>query len=468
MYNVLGDNPARTQYVSEQLAFNEMNLVAGNNRTRLQGTISSGTGVYTELTNDIVISLDCNQAGRLMNLENAYLVADITNYNESIINLPGKIGTLGLISECTVQTNSGVQFSYFRDQNVLQAIEICKRVDSQYLSSWGSGMFGTAIDDFEGAEFAAAVDGVPVADGTVTLIIPFTLSSFFKSVIPKWGNEQIQIRIKLADAKTAYIGTGIVSGSMRYTNLKFVYETVDIPPEIFNKFVTAKNNTYTISGKDWYSTSATIPEGNTAIQIQIPINRACVSKVIACLRTTDDIILPLKNSLCSRNRGGYTESYLIYDGKSYPLLTVSSKATSVAEQLAEMMINNGNHLLNIPSAFINESIVTYAVADDVATPLSIGNKFMVDKALGDEAANSGYAFYEFYLGNSLENDDTTYSGLQVSNSTLSLVLGKVQVLMLHKLLISLLNTNPNILYLVDSGKLNIKNKYLIYNILWIL
>ena len=404
-----------------------MNLVAGNNRTRLQGTISSGTGVYTELTNDIVISLDCNQAGRLMNLENAYLVADITNYNNNLVNLPGKIGTLGLISECTVQTNSGVQFSYFRDQNVLQAIEICKRVDAQYLSSWGSGMFGTAIDDFVGAEFAAAVNGVPVAAGTVTLIIPFTLSSFFKSVIPKWGNEQIQIRIKLANPKTAYVvGDGLVigDGSMRYSNLKFVYETVDIPPDIFNKFVNAKNNTYTISGKDWYSTSATIPEGNTGIQIQIPINRACVSKVIACLRTTADIIDPEKFSLCSRNRGGYTESYLIYDGKSYPLLTVSSKATSVAEQLAEMMINNGNHLLNIPSAFINESIVTYPVEDGAATQLSIGNKFMVDKALGSEAITSGYAFYEFYLGNSLENDDTTYSGLQVSNSTLSLVLGK--------------------------------------------
>ena len=431
MYNVLGDNPARTQYVSEQLAFNEMNLVAGQNRTRKLGSISSGTAEYTELSNDIIISLDCRQAGKIMNLENSYLVVDITNYNNNIVYLPGKIGTLGLISEMTVQTNSGVQFSYFRDQNVLQAIEICKRVDTQYLSSWGNALFGTAIDDMKGTSFAAATLGVPATaalGGTRTLIIPFSLSNFFKSVIPMWGEEQIQIRIKLADPRLAYVSTAITVGSMGYSNLKFVYETVDIPPEIFNKFVTAKNNTYTISGKDWYSVSASIPATNTGIQIQIPIQRACVSKVIACLRTTANLSDPTKNALCSRNRGGYTESYLIYNGQSYPLLTVASSVTSVAEQLAEMMINNGNHLLNIPSSFINESNVVItspaAAGAGACAVTSSGNKFLADLATGVDAANSGYAFYEFYLGNSLENDDTTYSGLQVSNSTLSLVLGK--------------------------------------------
>ena len=417
MYNVLGDNPARTQYVSEQLAFNEMNLVAGQNRTRKLGTISSGTGAYSSLTNDIIISLDCRQAGKIMNLENSYLVVDINNTDATPIYLPGKLGTSAIISEMTVQTNSGVQFSYFRDYNVLMAVEMCKRVDTQYLSSWGNAMFGTAIDDMAGGVIAAA--------GTSTYIIPFSLSNFFKSVIPMWGEEQIQIRIKIADPRTVYIGdTALTTSQVTYTNLKFVYETVDIPPEIFNKFVTAKNNTYTISGKDWYSTSSTITQANTGINIQIPIQRACVTKVLACLRTTADIIEPLNNSLCSRNRGGYTESYLIYNGQSYPLLTVASSASSIAEQLAEMMINNGNHLLNIPSSFINESVVTYPVANTAATATAGTNKFLADLATGLDAANSGYAFYEFYLGNSLENDDTTYSGLQVSNSTLSLVLGR--------------------------------------------
>ena len=421
MYNVLGDNPARTQYVSEQLAFNEMNLVAGQNRTRKLGTISSGTGAYSSLTNDIIISLDCRQAGKIMNLENSYLVVDINNTDATPIYLPGKLGTSAIISEMTVQTNSGVQFSYFRDYNVLMAVEMCKRVDTQYLSSWGNAMFGTAIDDMKGGAIAAA--------GTSTYIIPFSLSNFFKSVIPMWGEEQIQIRIKIADPRTVYIGdTALTTSQVTYTNLKFVYETVDIPPEIFNKFVTAKNNTYTISGKDWYSTSSTITQANTGINIQIPIQRACVTKVLACLRTTANIIEPLNNSLCSRNRGGYTESYLIYNGQSYPLLTVASSASSIAEQLAEMMINNGNHLLNIPSSFINESNVVVtspaAAGAGACAVTSSGNKFLADLATGLAAETSGYAFYEFYLGNSLENDDTTYSGLQVSNSTLSLVLGK--------------------------------------------
>ena len=421
MYNVLGDNPARTQYVSEQLAFNEMNLVAGNNRTRLLGTISSGTGAYSSLTNDIIISLDCRQAGKIMNLENAYLALDINNADAVDIYLPGKLGTSAIISEMTVQTNSGVQFSYFRDQNQLMAIEMCKRVDTQYLSSWGNAMFGTAIDDMKGGKIAAT--------GTSTYIIPFSLSSFFKSVIPMWGDEQIQIRIKIADARTVYIGdAGLLASQVTYTNLKFIYETVEIPPAIFDKFVTAKNNTYTIAGKDWYSTSATITAMNTGIQIQLPIQRASVSKVIACLRTTGDVIDPVKNSLCSRNRGGYTESYLMYGGKAYPLNTVSSTASSIAEQLAEMMINNGNHLLNIPSSFINESnvVITTPVAAGAGPCVvtSSGNKFLTNLATGVDSSTSGYAFNEFYLGNSLENDDSTYSGLEVSNSTLSLVLGK--------------------------------------------
>ena len=302
----------------------------------------------------------------------------------------------------TISTNSRTQFSYFRDYNVLMAIELAKHVDSQYLDSWGAGMFGMSSIDMIGATWATAT--------TKTLVIPLHLSNVLK-LFPMWGNESIEIRLKIADPRTVYIGnaTGgadpLLQGQVTYSNVRFIYETVEIPPDSFNAFVKAKNNIYTISGKDWYSTVASIPDANTAINIQIPINRACISKVIVALRTTSNVTAPDKNSLCSRNRGYYTESYLIYNGTNYPLLTVKSSATSVAEMLAELAINNGNHLMNISSAFVNE-----------------GGSFATQLAAADTTDNSGYAFYEFYLGNSLENDDSTYSGLRVDNSTLALVL----------------------------------------------
>ena len=212
--------------------------------------------------------------------------------------------------------------------------------------------------------------------------------------------------MKIADARTVYIGdANLATSQVQYSNLKFVYESVEIPTEIFNKFVSAKNNTFTIAGKDWYSTTSTIPANNTAITIQIPINRACISKVIAVLRTTINIIDPVKVSVCSRNRSNYTESYLIYNGASYPLLTVKSTATSVAEMLAELMISNGKNLLNLSGSFINED-----------------EKFITAEGAADANATTSYGFYEFSLESGMENNDTTYSGLRVDNSTLSLVL----------------------------------------------
>ena len=399
MYNPLSDSAPRTQYVSEMLSLSDMLLVAGQNRTRKLGTISSGTGIYTANTNDIIISLDCNQPGKILNLANSYLVADITNTNAEAIKFQGKGGTHMIISELTISTNSGVQFSYFRDYNVLMGVEMAKSVDINYLDSYGRGMFGLGDGDFDGGAQIAA-------DGTKTFIIPFCLSNFIKQVVPMWGIEQLQIRIKIANARTVYIGdASLESGEVQYSNLKFVYESVEIPPESFNKFVSAKNNTFVIAGKDWYSTSSTIPEDNTAITIQIPINRACISKVIAVLRTTVNILDPVKVSVCSRNRSNYTESYLMYNGVSYPLLTVKSSATSVAEMLAELMISNGKNLLNVSGAFINDT-----------------DKFITAAGAATSNATTSYGFYEFSLESGLENNDTTYSGLRVDNSTLSLVL----------------------------------------------
>ena len=79
MNNSLSDNAPRTLYMGEQMLFNPMALATGENRTRKLGTISSGAGTYSDLTTDLIITINCNQMGRLGNFENAYLVADINN-----------------------------------------------------------------------------------------------------------------------------------------------------------------------------------------------------------------------------------------------------------------------------------------------------------------------------------------------------------------------------------------------------
>ena len=94
MYNPLSDSAPRTQYVSEMLSLSDMNLVAGQNRTRKLGTISSGTGIYTSNTNDIIISIDCNQPGKILNLANSYLVVDITNTDGAAIKFQEEVGLI--------------------------------------------------------------------------------------------------------------------------------------------------------------------------------------------------------------------------------------------------------------------------------------------------------------------------------------------------------------------------------------
>lgn len=299
MNNSLSDNAPRTLYMGEQMLFNPMALATGENRTRKLGTISSGAGTYSDLTTDLIITINCNQMGRLGNFENAYLVADINNTNEASVFLPGRGGTHMIIYSMTIAPSTGQKFSDVQNYNVLMGIELAKHVDTQYLNSWGAGMFGMAEDDIGGAEI--------VTGGSKTLVIPFHLSSALK-LLPMWGQESIEIRLKIADPRTVYIGNAnLAQGEVTYSNVKFIYETVDIPPDIFKSFVAHKKDTYVISGKDWYSMTATIPANNTDIEIQIPINKASVSKVILALRTTANIIAPAKKSLCSKNRGFYTE-----------------------------------------------------------------------------------------------------------------------------------------------------------------
>ena len=90
MYNPMSDNGPRTQFMGDQLRFDPMHPVVGENRVRRLGTISSGSGSYTDLTNDIVITIDCKQVGKLINFENSYLTVDITNSNAAAVRFLGR------------------------------------------------------------------------------------------------------------------------------------------------------------------------------------------------------------------------------------------------------------------------------------------------------------------------------------------------------------------------------------------
>jgi len=50
--------------------------------------------------------------------------------------------------------------------------------------------------------------------------------------------------------------------------------------------------------------------------------------------------------------------------------------------------------------------------------------FSTPVASAENADNTAYGFYEFSLTNTLENNDDTYSGIPIGDSTLTLILGK--------------------------------------------
>ena len=417
-YNSSTDSQPTTKYVSEKLGFSDMMQIAGEARTRKNGAISSGAGEYSDLTTEIKIAIDCKQAGRMSNLHNAYLTLDISNNHADSVWLPGRVGSNAIVSDMTFDTNTGVPFSKFNNYNVLMGIEICKHVDKVYLDSWGSGMFGMSSVDDGGLEIPTYVSTASKR----TVVIPLSLSNLLR-LIPLWGVEQLNITIKIADPRTVYIGSdyvaavvgppavaavpGLAQGDITYSNVRFVYETIDIPKASFDAYVLAKNNEFTFCGKDWFSTTAQILADVNDVSVQIPISRACVSRVIVCLRNTASITTASHNSLGSRNRGYFTESYLQYNGVSIPYLAVKSSSLSVAEQLAELMIANGNHLLGINNSMINED-----------------GAFSTPVASAVDAGNTAYGFYEFSLTNTLENNDDTYSGMPIGDSTLTLILGK--------------------------------------------
>ena len=233
-----------------------------------------------------------------------------------------------------------------------------------------------------------------------------------------WGTEHIVITLKLAIPKNIFVcklaltnstapifvgRTAVIDAcSVLYSNLRFIYETIDIPQMVFKVYLKEKDNIFYLSGSDWYSTNATIPADATTANVPIPVVKKCVKRVIACLRSTDSLLNNHKVSICSRNRSNFNECYLTYNSVTYPVTTIKMKANSISEQLVEMVISSSNHLMNLTSA--NLSATKYAIEQG--------------DALTD--ATCGLFWYEFNLTNHLQDDDHTYSGVHVSANNLSI------------------------------------------------
>ena len=424
----INESQPKTVYLSEQLQFKPMELEPhGENRVRKQATIT-GNGPFTELTNDVVITITANQMNKMALLQNAYIVVDITNNNANSIYFQGRGGTLMIIESLTLSNTSGLSLNYFRDYNVLAGIELCKNMDSQYQDCVGSSLFGLSSSDIAGqvitgttSEDATGGTGAaPATAGTVTKIIPMAgICNLFK-LCPLWGVEDLVITLKIANPKniyrcnaiaTASTGPPIVvgratanidAGSVVYSNLRFIYETIDIPVEIFKSYLKSMGNQFYLSGSDWYSTNATIAQDTTSTNIPIPVVKNCVKRVLACMRTSANLLSNQKVSICSRNRCTFNECYLTYNSVSYPVTTIKIKTNSISEQLAEVMISSSNHLMNLTSA--NLDATKYALAEGAA----------------NTDATCGLFWYEFNLTNHLQDDNSTYSGLNVSANNLSL------------------------------------------------
>ena len=414
------ESAPKTLFLSEQLKFQRMELEShGENRVRKQATIT-GNGPFTDTSTELVITISANQVKSMALLQNSYIVVDITNNNTNDIYFQGKGGTIMCIESLTLENIKGNRFNYFRDYNVLAAIELCKNMDAQYQVGIGASLFGLSDSDIEGEVLLGTkLDSLiasPVRVPTpITKIIPMgAICNLFK-LCPLWGSEDIRITLKFANPKSVYrcdapvavLGVAtttavIEAGSVSYSNLKFIYETIDIPPMIIEGYLKSMGNLFYMSGSDWESTNATIPENTTNISVPIPIVKNCVKRVIACLRTSDNIQNVQAVSICSRNRCAFTECYLTYNSSSFPVNTIKMKASSISEQLAEMVISQSNNLMNLSPANIPKAKYELAEGD----------------ALTDETC--GLFWFEFYLGNHLEDNNSTYSGLKVTQNNLSL------------------------------------------------
>ena len=412
------ESAPKTLFLSEQLKFQKMDLEShGENRVRKQATIT-GNGPFTDITTELVITISANQVKSMALLQNAYIVTDITNNNTNDIYFQGKGGTIMCIESLTLENVKGNRFNFFRDYNVLAAIELSKNMDAQYQVGIGASLFGLSALDITGEVLLGTkLDSLIASPARVptpiTKIIPMgAICNLFK-LCPLWGSEDIKITLKFANPKSVYrcvapIGTPVTTtavieaGSVSYSNLKFIYETIDIPPMIIQSYLKSMDNMFYMSGSDWDSVNATIPTDTTNINIPIPIVKNCVKRVIACLRTSANIQNVSAVSICSRNRCSFTECYLTYNSTSFPVNTIKMKASSISEQLAEMIISQSNNLMNLSPANIPKA--KYELAQ-------------VDALTND---TSGLFWFEFYLGNHLEDNNSTYSGLQVAQNNLSL------------------------------------------------
>lgn len=380
-------------HIPEQLEFKQKVKAIGGAKIRKNAQLTGGSGPYTDLSNDVEITVAKSQS--LAPLQDMYMVCDIKNTNATPINFQGRGGTTCIFESVYASVNSG-NLSGFANQNVLFPIELSKNAEVQYLASVGNQLFGTSGSDIAGTAIPAG--------GTIRQVIPFSLSNVFGDM-PLWSDENITLRCKIADARNVYVGATVVAGSVEYTNCQVFYYTIPIPDEIFKPYYNAMNGKFVKSGTDWSTTSVTILAETTEQTISIPFNRKSVKRVVACLRSTANLLAQTKVSLCSRNKAFMTEAKLLLNGDLIPQTSFKTSAASSSEMMAELMIGNGG-LLNLNPNCLNSSGINFNLAEGTA----------------DTNVQCGQFFFEFNLTNTLEDDVKTYSGLVVDSNNFSLML----------------------------------------------
>ena len=296
-------------------------------RVRLPPTNSTGFAAGTTVQFD----LPANLAGSYFNSNQCYLKFKLTN-SGGPVDLD-RCGALGIFRRMQIST-SGAQIADIDRYNTLACAMLDADASQEWKTSVGAKLMGTT-GNLRGEHLAAGA--------TRDYCVPFVLNPLSQTtphrMIPLFSLSSLQIRMTLDDAATALHHHGGAAANYRIDEVEMVMMITELSAGAQAQIDAMTGGNYQILCTSWIHSSASIPNGSTAVTANLGFSMSSLERVVIAITPSATEIATGAYSLGNRCSMGLSEYSLLINSEQYPArpILVGDQA---AEPLAEMLISD--------------------------------------------------------------------------------------------------------------------------------
>ena len=305
--------------------------------------IAPSNGATFNCGGQIQINFPNSVQGTYADLDSCFIKMKVTNNDAAAASFDGHNG-YSLFQNVSVLT-AGQTLSQLNGYNVLMNALMDLNTSPEFASvdHYLSGAHNDGIR-YKGAGLTATGGSAPSREICLPLALVGIAESSPRRMLPLFSSANIQLRIDLEDAATAFFSTasGLVNGDIVCSDVEMVCNFVELDPQVQAMVDGQVGGIYSLSVADYTHASATLASGVSALTSTLGIARSSLERLIITHRVSANIGNVQQFSLNNRSKADITQLQCINNGEMIPARPIKVSADG-SECFAQMLV--GDHAL---------------------------------------------------------------------------------------------------------------------------